>query len=321
MKEIKINTIENIKIGHAQDKEGGTGCTVIICENGAPTGVDVRGGGPASRETELLNPTAAAEKVHAVLLSGGSAFGLDAAGGVMRYLSERNIGFDTGIAKIPLVCESCIFDLVVGRSDAYPDGKMAYAACVDAQRNDPEEGNVGAGTGATVGKIRGPQTMMKSGLGVYAVQIGALKVGAVVSVNALGDIFDAENGQKLAGLLTTDLMNFDDSEAVMYEGMEPKEIGYASNTTIGVIITNGCFNKVQAKKIAAMAQNGLAKSICPVHTTMDGDSVYAMSVGSIKADIDSVGTLAARVMAQAVKRAVMLTENAYGLKTATDFLK
>ena len=165
-----------------------------------------------------MNPVAAAQGIHAVLLSGGSAFGLDAAGGVMEYLSERNIGFDTGVAKVPLVCQSCIFDLVVGKPNAYPDKVMAYQACLDSEnRKSIQNGNIGAGTGATVGKYRGIQTMMKSGIGTYAVKLGDLKVGAIVSVNALGDIFDIESGDKLAGMLSADLSEFEDTEAAMYE--------------------------------------------------------------------------------------------------------
>lgn len=321
MQEINLEDIENIRIGHAQDLEGGTGCTVIINETGAPTGIDVRGGGPASRESELLNPVAAAQGIHAILLSGGSAFGLDAAGGVMEYLSERNIGFDTGVAKVPLVCQSCIFDLVVGKPDAYPDKAMAYQACVDSEtRKSIQNGNVGAGTGATVGKYRGVQTMMKSGLGTYAVQLGDLKVGAIVSVNALGDIFDIENGRKLAGMLTADLSVFEDTETAMYKDISCKENLFTGNTTIGAVITNGKFNKVEAKKIAAMTHNGYAQAIRPVHTTADGDSIYVMSVGEVAADINVVGTLAARVMAMAIKKAVLSAEPMYGLKIASMLL-
>src|SRR5699024_2585978 len=198
LKQIQITEIENIRIGHAQDMEHATGCTVIICENGAPAGVDVRGGGPASRETELLRPVADCTGIHALLLSGGSAFGLDAAGGVMEYLEERNIGFDVGITKVPLVCESCLFDLNVASHRVRPDKKMGYEACIQSEQNQPAMGNVGAGTGASVGKLGGIQTAMKSGLGMYAVQLGDLKIGAIVAVNALGDVYDYETGKRLA---------------------------------------------------------------------------------------------------------------------------
>lgn len=321
LQEIAINTIENIRIGHAQNEKGGTGCTVLICETGAPTGVDVRGGGPASRESELLNPLAAAQAVHGVLLSGGSAFGLDAAGGVMAFLKEKDIGFDTGVAKVPLVCQSCIFDLVVGEVEAYPDAKMAWKACEDAWRGGSvKEGNVGAGMGATVGKYRGPDFMMKSGLGCYAVALGDLKVGAIVSVNALGDIFDLETGKELAGMLNDEGTAFASIEEAFYADTTRKENLFTGNTTIGAVITNGCFTKSEMNKIAAMAQNGLARTINPVHTTADGDSVYAMSTGQVSADLNVVGTLAARVMGIAVNRAVMTAEPAYGLKTASQML-
>lgn len=320
MKEIPIKQIENIKIGHAQDIEAATGCSVIICEKGAPTGVDIRGGGPASRETELLNPRAACTAIHAILLSGGSAFGLDAAGGVMRYLEENNIGFDVGITKVPLVCESCIFDLGIGSSSVRPDQRMGYAACENAQTNTFQEGNIGVGTGATVGKLRGAANMMKSGLGTYAVQIGSLKVGALVVVNALGDVIDPKTGKILAGLLTDDHKSFQNSEEALYEHYEGTQNLFTGNTTLGVVITNAKFTKAEMGKIASLAQNGYARTICPVHTTADGDSIYAMSVGDISSDIDVVGTLASRVMEKAIMKAVLSAVPAYGIKSAQSFI-
>ena len=334
MKQIKINEIENIKIGNAENKEAGTGCTVIICEKGAVTGLDVRGGGPASRESELLKPTAASGFINAILLSGGSAFGLDAAGGVMEYLEEKNVGFDVGITKVPLVAQSCIFDLTVGDMKVRPDKSMAYEACVNAEKNNPTMGNAGAGTGATVGKLGGMATAMKGGLGSYAVQIGELKVGAIVAVNACGDVFDYDTHEIIAGLLTPDLKSFANTEQVIYhmceaamaagqpnggsdtENNENKEM---QNTTIGVIITNGKFTKAQMNKIATMAHNGYARTINPVHTSMDGDSIYAMSVGEVAADMDMVGTLAANVMGHAVCDAVRKAEDAYGIISCKTF--
>lgn len=320
MKVIELMEIENIKIGHADNQAAATGCTVIICEQGAPTGIDIRGGGPASRETQLLNPLAACDKIHAVLLSGGSAFGLDAAGGVMSYLEDRGIGFDVGVTKVPLVSTSCLFDLQVGDTQARPDVEMGYAACLAAELNEPREGNVGAGTGATVGKYKGVSGMMKSGIGMYAVELGDLKVGALVAVNALGDVKDEVSGAILAGLLNEEQTAFLNTEEMLYKEATQQKNLFTGNTTLGVIITNGAFNKVQMTKIAAMAQNGLAKTICPVHTTADGDSVYAMSVGEVAADINVVGTLAAKVMAKAINRAVLMAEPAYGLKVAADFM-
>ncbi len=323
MKEIALTSIDNIWIGHADNQDDGTGCSVILCEKGAPTGVDVRGGGPASRETQLLQPMAAATAIHGVLLSGGSAFSLGAADGVINYLAEKDIGFDTGIKKVPLVCQSAIFDLVVGSVDAYPDANMAYEACLDAKRCVLREGNVGAGMGATIGKYKGLTRMMKSGIGTYAVQIGALQVGAVVVVNALGDIFDPQTGQQIAGLLSEDGHSLVSTEAEMYKDYSAVDSLFTknpTNTTIGVIVTNAAFEKVSLQKIAGMAHNGMARTISPVHTGADGDTLYAMSVGDVSADVNIVGTLAARVTAEAILRGVGKAENLYGLKSAKDFL-
>lgn len=320
LKQIHITEIENIRIGHAQDMEHATGCTVIICENGAPAGVDVRGGGPASRETELLRPVADCTGIHALLLSGGSAFGLDAAGGVMEYLEERNIGFDVGVTKVPLVCESCLFDLNVASHRVRPDKKMGYEACIQSEQNQPAMGIVGAGTGASVGKLGGIQTAMKSGLGMYAVQLGDLKIGAIVAVNALGDVYDYKTGKRLAGMRTNDGKDWADSEQVLYKLYNQKKNLFHQNTTIGAIITNAKFDKTHMNKIAAMAQNGYARSIRPVHTTADGDSIYALSVGEIEADLNVTGTLAAQVMAEAIKNAVLEAKPAYGLPAAQNFL-
>ncbi|MGN0293595.1 MAG: P1 family peptidase [Lachnospiraceae bacterium] len=345
LKEIPITEIENVKIGNAEDKEHATGCTVILCEQGAPAGIDVRGGGPASRETELLNPVAACQAVHAVLLSGGSAFGLDAAGGVMEYLAEKGIGFAVGNVRVPLVVESCIFDLLFVSDQVKPDKTMARKACEAAEKNCPTEGNVGAGCGATVGKVGGPEYCMNSGLGMYAVQLGDLKVGAIVSVNACGDVYDEETNQILAGMLTPDKKGFAGSEKVMYQmyaqmtaaarpdtgtdaaadsdsenpgGISATPAGGVTNTTIGCIITNARFDKSQLNKIAAFAQNGYARSIRPVHTMNDGDTIYALSTGSLQSDINIVGTLASHVMAQAVRNAVLHTESFHGLPCAAD---
>ena len=320
LREIPINSIEGMRIGHAQDTEAATGCTVILCPEGAVTGVDVRGGAPASRELALLDPLADNSGVHAVLLSGGSAFGLDAAGGVMAYLEERSAGFPVGCTVVPIVCASCLFDLQVGSHLVRPDKDMGYAACLDAERNDPGQGNVGAGTGATVGKLMGMAGMMKSGIGMYAVQLGDLKLGAVVAVNAVGDVYDAATNRKLAGLLDPGTGTFVDSEEAYYRQYAENGIKnlFTGNTTIGAVITNGAFTKTQLTKIAGMAHDGYARSIRPVHTTADGDTIYAMSAGKVRADLNVAGTLAARAVAEAIKRAVLCAEGAYGLKAARD---
>lgn len=319
MKEIALSAFENLKIGQAENAEAGTGCTVFLLgENGSPAGLDVRGGGPASRESELLKPMVAAQVIHAIVLAGGSAFGLDAGGGVMRYLEERGIGFDVGVTKVPLVCQSDLFDLTVADAHTRPDAAMAYRACVNAETGNYQDGNHGAGTGATVGKLLGMEHCMKSGIGSYAVQTGALKVGAVVAVNALGDIFNWQNGQKVAGLLAEDGKTFLDSELTSLQKIEAVENKFVGNTTIGVVFTNAKFAKPQLCKIAGMAHDGYARAIRPVHTANDGDSIYAVSLGNVNADQDIVGALSARVMAEAILRAVQAAEGAYGYPAARD---
>ena len=320
MKTISIKDIEGIRIGNAQNFIGGTGCTVILSETGMCAGLDVRGGGPASRESELLKPLAAAQSIHAVLLGGGSAFGLDAAGGVMQFLEEKGIGFDVGVTKVPLVCQSDIFDLTVADAHVRPDKEMGYEACKGAYADNYQDGNFGVGTGATVGKFRGMDYCMKSGIGSHAVQIGELKVGALVAVNALGDVYDWKTGKMVAGMLNGEKTGFRPTVEDMYAGYTVIENKFTGNTTIGIVMTNACFDKSRLCKIARMAQNGLARSIRPVHTSADGDSVYAMSVGTVQADMDMVGTLAADVMSEAILSAVKNAETAYGYISANDFL-
>ena len=213
--EINITDIKGIKIGQTENVSAGTGCTVILAEKGMAAGLDVRGGGPASRESELMNPLAAAQEIHGIVLAGGSAFGLDAAGGVMQYLEERGIGFDVSVTKVPLVCQADLFDLTVGDMTVRPDKAMGYAACVNAEKGNYRDGCYGAGCGATVGKFAGMEYCMKSGIGSYAVQIGGLQVGAVVAVNALGDIYDWRSGRKIAGLLAEDKCSFRDTVEMM----------------------------------------------------------------------------------------------------------
>ncbi|MCR5777455.1 MAG: P1 family peptidase [Lachnospiraceae bacterium] len=319
LKEIKITDIKNIRIGQTENTDAATGCTVFISENGMRAGLDVRGGGPASRESELMKPVASAEEIHAVVLGGGSAFGLDAAGGVMKYLEEKGIGFDVGVTKVPLVCQADIFDLTVGDTFTRPDKEMGYKAAIASENGNYKDGNYGAGCGASVGKFAGMDYCMKSGIGSYAVQIGDLQVGAVVVVNALGDIFDHTNGQKIAGLLSEDKKSFRSSIDLMYQQYERVDNKFVGNTTIGIIITNAKFCKTELCKIASMAQNGLARSIKPVHTSADGDSVYAVSVGDIEADKDMVGTLSSDVMSEAISRAVKNVEPSYGLPSYKSF--
>ena len=318
MEEIGILEVGGFQIGQAQDMEAATGITVLLCDTCAPTGVDIRGGGPASRETPLLDPRAASTGIHALVLSGGSAFALDAAGGVMRYLEERDIGFDVGVTRVPLVCQSCVFDLAIGRKDVRPDAAMAYQACLNARRDTVEEGCVGAGTGCTVGKCGGADFAMKSGLGTYAVRKGDLCVGAIVAVNAMGDIYDIDTGKQLAGLRGEDGTGLRSSEEFIYAMETQKAAGYAANTTIGAIVTNAAFDKSKMGKIAAMAHNGFARTIRPVHTSNDGDSIYALSLGTVEANIDVVGTLASYVMGKAVGRAVRAAHGMCGFPAMRD---
>lgn len=317
-KEIPITDID-VKIGQVEDAAGGTGCTVFIREEGMCAGLDVRGGGPASRESELLDPLAAAQFVHAIVLGGGSAFGLGAAGGVMSYLEEHGIGFDVGVTRVPLVAQSDLFDLTVGDVNVRPDFNMGYEAAKRAlEAPNYKDGNYGAGCGATVGKFCGMDTCMKSGIGSFACQVGPLQIGAVVAVNALGDIFDWKTGKKVAGLLTEDKMSFRSTVELMAESIAPIKNKFVDNTTIGVVMTNAGLDKTALSKIAGMAHNGYARSICPVHTSADGDSIYAVSVGEVEADRDLVGTLAAEVMSEAILRAIYTAESAFGYISAKD---
>lgn len=319
MKEINITDIKGIKIGHAQNIAGGTGCTVILCEKGAWAGVDVRGGAPASRETDLLNPVNMVEQIHAVILSGGSAYGLDAAAGVMAFLEEKEIGFNVGVGVVPIVCGASLFDLIVGDPKCRPDKDMGYQACENAGIEPVAEGNVGAGTGAAVGKFLGMEHMMKGGLGTYALEIGGLQVGAVVAVNALGDVVDVDTGKKIAGLLNDDHTGLSNTEETMYAQFAQNKNVFSGNTTICCVVTNAKLTKTQANKLASMAHDGLARAIRPVHTMADGDTVFLMATGEIQAMPDAVGALAAEVVARAINRAVRKAEPAYGLKAAGDF--
>ena len=341
--EIPVTDMYGFRIGQTENTAAGTGCTVVISPAGMRAGIDIRGGGPASRETPLLNPLMAADSIHAVVLSGGSAFGLGASDGVMAYLEERNIGIDVGVTKVPLVVQSDIFDLTVGDSTVRPDKRMGYdAARAAMEAPNYRDGNYGAGCGATVGKYAGMETCMKSGIGSYALQIGDLKVGAIVVVNALGDVYDWKTGKQVAGLLTEDksaLRCTGDLMKTSYAVVDNKFTGtaqphrssssdisgahsasttFTGNTTLGVVMTNALFNKAQLCKIAGMAQDGYARSIHPVHTSVDGDSIYALSCGDLAADQDLVGTLAAEVVSESILRAVRSASSAYGYPSVSE---
>ncbi|MBP5212771.1 MAG: P1 family peptidase [Pyramidobacter sp.] len=319
VKEIPITEVAPVRIGQTENAEAGTGCTVFICPEGMRAGIDVRGGGPASREIHLLNPLTAAQSIHAIVLAGGSAFGLGTAGGVMKLLEERGIGFDVGITKVPLVAQSDIFDLTVGDAFVRPDEAMGYEAARRALDSpDYRDGNYGAGCGATVGKIAGMETCMKTGIGSYAMQIGELKIGAVVVLNALGDVFDWKSGAQIAGLLSEDKSTLRRTDEYMKRSVKAVENKFTGNTTLAVVITNARFDKAKLCKIAGMAHNGYARSIKPVHTSADGDTIYAVSAGEFEADQDLVGTLAAESVSEAIIRAVTSAESAYGFTAAAD---
>ena len=306
LKEISLQDIAGLHIGHAQDHQAKTGVTVLSFPQGARAGVDISGGGPASRETPVLSPLTADVPVHAIVLSGGSAFGLAAADGVMACLEERGIGYDTGFALVPILCQSCIYDLGYGSSKVRPNKEMGYQACLHAlDCNQHPQGNWGAGIGATIGKLAGMDRASKSGVGIYGVEVAGLQMAAIAVVNALGDVFSATTGEKLAGLTTPNREGWSDIREAIYAFTQSTDLFTRNNTTISAIVTNGDFSKAQLTKLAAMATTAYARCINPVGTLADGDTVYAASVGTHPADLNMAGTLAAQVLAEAIQRAVV----------------
>lgn len=306
LKEIRLQDIAGLRIGHAQDEVAKTGVTVLAFPQGARAGVDISGGGPASRETPVLSPVTADVPVHAIVLSGGSAYGLAAADGVMACLEERGIGYDTGFALVPILCQSCIYDLGYGSSKVRPNKEMGYQACLHAlDCNQHPQGNWGAGIGATIGKLAGMDRASKAGVGIYGVEVAGLQMAAIAVVNALGDVFSATTGEKLSGLTTQDRTDWADSAQALYAFTQSTDLFTRNNTTISAIVTNGDFTKAQLTKLAAMATNAYARCINPVGTLADGDTVYAVSCGSHPADLNMAGTLAAQVLAEAIQRAVI----------------
>ena len=315
-----ITGVPGIRVGHADDPTGLTGCTVVLCEGGAVGGVDVRGGAPGTRETDLLRPLCLVQEVHAILLAGGSAFGLDAASGVMRYLEEQGVGFDAGVARIPIVPAAVLFDLALGDARARPDAAMGYRACRAATAGPAPEGNVGAGMGASIGKLLGPQGATKSGLGTASIALpGGLVIGAIVAVNALGNVVAPKSGINLGGPRDPQTGRLLDTIELMKAGHQALAQPFA-NTTIGVVATNARLTKEQANKVAQMAQNGLAQAIRPAHTLFDGDTLFALSTGQIAADVSLVGALAAEAVALAIVRAVRQARPAAGLPCSADLV-
>jgi L-aminopeptidase/D-esterase-like protein len=324
-----ITDIPGLLVGHAQNDEALTGCTVILYEKGAVGGVDQRGGAPGTREIDALHPMHLVSKVHGIMLAGGSAFGLDAATGAMRYLEERGVGFDTHIVKVPIVPSAILFDLGIGKPDVRPDAAMGYLACQNASSDPPAEGNVGAGTGATVGKILGPAQCMKSGIGTASMEIGAgVIVGAIAAVNAFGDVIDPDTGQIIAGARSKDIGPlhigasgyFADTLQVMQTLIGRTAIGFGSrgNTVIGVVATNAKLDKEDANKVAQMAHDGLARTIRPAHTMVDGDTIFALATGEHSADVNIVGAYAAEVFARAILRGVRAARPVAGIPAISE---
>lgn len=312
-----ITDVEGLKVGHSQSQEGITGCTAILCTQGATGGVDVRGGAPGTRETDLFRAENMIDKVHAIVLSGGSAFGLEASTGVMKYLEEEGIGFNVGVARIPIVASAVIFDLAIGDSKIRPDSQMGYQAAKTASIRENRQGNVGCGMGATVGKIMGPRNAMKSGIGSASIKLGELVVSAIVSVNSFGDIYNYKTGQQIAGVYDYDNKRLLNTIDIMTN--YDVNLGFSmENTTIGVIGTNAILTKAEANKISQMAHNGFARSINPVHSMMDGDTIFTMATNIVKSDVNIIGTLAAEVMSRAITNAIIHAKSIGSLNSYSD---
>ncbi len=325
-----ITDIPGIWVGHADNQAALTGCTVILCEDGATGGVDQRGGAPGTRETDLLRPMHTVENVHAIMLAGGSAFGLDAASGAMRYLSEKGVGFNTGFGRVPIVPAAILFDLDIGDPNIRPDAEMGYQACLNASTEPPANGSVGVGTGATVGKILGPTQVMRSGVGTASMEISnGVIVAAIVAVNTWGDVVDPETNQIVAGarpikkgpVKIGGSEKFADTLQVMRSFVGRTVLGFASrqNTAIGVVATNAKLTKEEANKLAQMAQNGIARTIRPAHTMYDGDTIFALATGKARMDVNIVGAFAPLVVSQAILRAVRSATPTETLPAASNY--
>jgi len=305
-----LTNVEGFKVGHFTNLDGLTGCTVILCPPKTKASCEVRGSSPGSRELALLAPDKKMEEVHAILLSGGSAFGLAAADGVMKWLEEHDMGYQTPWVKVPLVPTAVVFDLNVGKSDVRPDAAAGFEACKHATGAGVEEGNVGAGTGATVGKWRGLEYCMKGGLGSGSASVEDLVVGSIAVVNAVGDILDA-SGRIVAGARTERGAFFGNTEN--YKSFARGKVLEKTNTTLAVVATNADFNKTELFRIAQRMHDGFARAINPVHTSYDGDVSFALSRGSVRADLDFVAEIAASITAEAIRRAVLAARSIEGI--------
>lgn len=314
-----ITDVDGILVGHYTDLQNATGCTVILCpRDGAIGGVDVRGPAPATRETDLLRPGHLVERVHAIMLAGGSAFGLDAASGVMKFLGENNIGYDTGVARVPIVSAAAIFDLTVGSAIVRPTADDGYRACLAAKSGEVKQGNVGAGTGAAVGHLLGAQQATKSGLGTASQKIAKdIVVGALIVVNPFGDIVDPRTGEILAGTRNPNGGGWLDSGETLKRGLGQSGIARA-NTTIGVVATNATLTKEEANLVAMMAHDGYARTIRPAHAMFDGDALFALSLGTKQGDVTAIGHTASEVVAQAIVNAIHAAETLAGVPARRD---
>ncbi len=294
--------VGNIKLGHASDLEGGTGLSIILPDPGNTAGVDVRGGAPGTRETDLLNPLNQVSEVSSIILSGGSAYGLEAASHLMKILEKEKIGFDVGVGIVPIISQAVLFDLAYKNPQVRPNAKMTQEAFESATYEDKSMGIVGAGTGATVAKALGPESLVKSGLGQASIKKGDLVVSAIVALNAFGDIFDYHKGEQIAGPIKDGKMlrTMDYIEQILGSFADIKP----ANTTIGAVATNAAFDKTELTKIAGMAHDGYARSINPVHTMFDGDTIFSLATNKIKADINLVGALAAEAMSMSIANAI-----------------
>ncbi len=301
-----ITDVAGIEVGHFTDTRRPTGCTVVLAREGAVAGVDVRGAAPGTRETDLLSPVNFVEKIHAVMLSGGSAWGLDTASGAMRWLEEQGVGLDVTVGRLPIVPAAVLFDLLLGDARIRPDAAAGYAACAAASTKAPTQGNVGAGAGAAIGKIFGIERAMKGGVGSASVTVDGVTVGALIACNALGDVIDPDSAQLLAGARTADGKKLMDTRRALLRGEGPKPLLAGTNTTIGVIATDAVISKAQATKLAQMAHDGLARSINPVHTMSDGDTLFALGTGRAGRALGMMvlGTMVAEVTARAVVQAI-----------------
>jgi L-aminopeptidase/D-esterase-like protein len=302
-----ITDVAGVEVGHFTDARRPTGCTVIITRDGAVAGVDVRGAAPGTRETDLLHPSNLVDRVHAVILAGGSAWGLDAAGGVMQWLEENNIGLRVGFGLVPIVPAAVLFDLSVGNAKIRPDARAGYQACVAASRHAPEEGNFGAGAGALVGKLFGLSRAMRGGIGTASITVDGITVGAIIACNAMGDVINPETGRVLAGARTEDGNALLNTREAILTGVAPKPLLPGTNTTIGVIATDAILTKAQAHRLAQVAHDGLARTINPVHTLSDGDTLFALGTGQAGkyTGMMVLSILAAEVTARAVVRAIL----------------